>query len=65
MFVLVLCFFLGGGGSSSVQNSDAHLILFKGTITCSSCDGEPASACEKKFVNCPSDHVSILSHIVM
>lgn len=40
----------------------AHLILFKGTITCYSCDGEPASACEKKFVTCPSGHVSLLSH---
>ncbi|XP_019926388.3 uncharacterized protein [Magallana gigas] len=35
----------------------------KGTITCYSCDGEPASACEKKFVTCPSGHMCFMESI--
>lgn len=55
-------FFLKGWVGLHQLKIQAHLILFKGTITCYSCDGEPASACEKKFVTCPSGHVSLLSH---
>lgn len=61
VLILVLYFFKGWVGLHQLK-IQAHLILFKGTVTCYSCDGEPASACEKKFVTCPSGHVSLLSH---
>lgn len=61
VLILVLYFLKGWVGLHQLK-IQAHLILFKGTVTCYSCDGEPASSCEKKFVTCPSGHVSLLSH---